>query len=142
LLRFDVQSTKENVMTRVSSTLALLAVAALAGCATYRVTPPAQAPVTSSSGAPVLSSTGPVTSAAPSTAAHPGLRPGYGVVEAISLVNPPSASTGGGPAVASAPYRLTVRMDDNSVQWMDVTDRDYRVGDRLQIAGDNRIMKM
>jgi hypothetical protein len=143
LLRFDVHSTKENVMTRVSTTVALLAVAALAGCATYRVTPPAaQAPVTSSSGAPVLSSSGPVTSAAPNTAARPGLRLGYGVVEAISLVNPPSASTGGGPAVASAPYRLTVRMDDNSVQWMDVTDRDYRVGDRLQITPDNRIMKM
>ena len=131
-------------MTRLSSTgalAALAAVAALSGCATYKVQPAPQAPVTSSSGAPVISSSGPVTSSAPAPAVRAGLRPGYGVVESISLVNPPSASTGG-PAVVSAPYRLTVRMDDNTVQWMDVTDRDYRVGDRLQISADNRILKM
>ncbi len=128
-------------MTRFSALTAVLAVAALAGCATYRVQQPPQAPVTSSSGAPVLSSSGPVTSAAPAATVHPGLRAGYGVVESISLVNPPSASAGG-PATVSAPYRLTVRMDDNSVQWIDVTDRDYRVGDRLQISADNRILKM
>ena len=128
-------------MTRLSSIAALLAITAVAGCATYRVQQPAQAPVTSSTGAPVMSSSGPVTSSAPAPAVQASLRPGYGVVESISLVNPPSASTGG-PAVASAPYRLTVRMDDNTVQWMDVTDRDYRVGDRLQINADNRILKM
>ena len=126
-------------MTRLSSSIALLAVAALAGCATYKVEPVQQAPVRSSTGAPVMSSGAPVTSAAPAPIA--GLRAGYGVVESISLVNPPSASTGG-PAVVSAPYRLTVRMDDNSVQWLDVTDRDYRVGDRLQISADNRILRM
>src|SRR5262245_30069971 len=103
-------------MTRFSSTIALLAVAALAGCASYKVEPVAQAPVRSSTGAPVMSSTTPVTSAAPAPVA--GLRAGYGVVESISPVNPPSASTGG-PAIVSAPYRLTVRMDDNSVQWLD-----------------------
>jgi hypothetical protein len=125
-----------------STTLAgLAALVALAGCATYRVTPPAQAPVTSSSGAPVMSSSGPVTSAAPAATVRPGLRAGNGVVESISLVNPPSASAGG-PAVISAPYRLTVRMDDNTVQWIDVAERDYRVGDRLQINADNRILKM
>jgi len=128
-------------MTRLSSIAALLAITAVAGCATYRVQQPAQAPVTSSTGAPVMSSSGPVTSSAPAPAVQASLRPGYGVVESISLVNPPSASTGG-PAVVSAPYRLTVRMDDNTVQWMDVTDRDYRVGDRLQINADNRILKM
>jgi hypothetical protein len=85
------------------------------------------------------SSAAPVTSSTPATPAH--VRPGYGVIEAISLVNPPSASAGG-PAVVSAPYRLTVRMDDNSVQWLDVADRDYRVGDRLQISADNHILRM
>jgi hypothetical protein len=33
-------------------------------------------------------------------------------------------------------------MDDNTVQWIDVTERDYRVGDRLQVSADNRILKM
>jgi len=127
-------------MIRLSSLATLLAIAAVAGCSTNRVQPSPQAPVTSSSGAPVMSSSGPVMSSAPATAARVGLRPGYGVVESISLVNPPSSSAGG-PSVA-APYRLTVRMDDNTVQWIDVTDRDYRVGDRLQIGADNTIMKM
>ena len=126
-------------MTRFSSTLALVAVADLAACTTNKIEPSPQAPVRSSTGAPVMSSSVPVTSSAPASVA--GLRAGYGVVESISLVNPPSASTGG-PAVVSAPYRLTVRMDDNSVQWLDVTDRDYRVGDRLQISADNRILRM
>ena len=101
-------------MTRFSSTAAVLAVAALAaaGCTTYKVEPAPRAPVTSSTGAPVMSSSAPVASAAPAPQA--GLRSGYGVVESISLVNPPSASTGG-PAVVSAPYRLTVRMDDNKI---------------------------
>ena len=124
-------------MTRLSSLATVLAIAAVAGCSTNKVQPSPQAPVTSSFGAPVMSSSGPVTSTAPIQA---GLRPGYGVVESISLVNPPSASTGG-PTVA-APYRLTVRMDDNTVQWIDVTDRDYRVGDRLQINANNTIMRM
>ena len=128
-------------MTRLSSLATLLAVAAVAGCTTYKVQPSPQAPVTSSSGAPVMSSSGPVTSTAPATAARVGLRPGYGVVESISLVNPPSASAGA-PATIAAPYRLTVRMDDSTVQWIDVTDRDYRIGDRLQINADNTIMKM
>jgi len=132
---------KEIAMMRSITLPALAAVAVLAGCATYRVTPPPQAPVVSSTGAPVMSSSGPVTSAAPAATARAGLRTGYGVVESISLVNPPSASAGG-PAVISAPYRLTVRMDDNSVQWIDVADRDYRIGDRLQINADNRILKM
>jgi len=127
-------------MTRLSSLATVLAIAAVAGCSTNKVQPSPQAPVTSSFGAPVMSSSGPVTSTAPATAIQAGLRPGYGVVESISLVNPPSASTGG-PTVA-APYRLTVRMDDNTVQWIDVTDRDYRVGDRLQINANNTIMRM
>jgi hypothetical protein len=118
---------------------ALFGLAALAGCATYETTP--QAPVLSSSGTPVLSASGtPVTSAAPATPARVAARPGFGVVESVSLVNPPSASTGA-PMTVSAPYRLTVRMDDASVQWIDVNDRDFRVGDRVELTGDGRIIK-
>ena len=83
------------------------------------------------------------------SAAEPGQRPGYGVVEAVTPVQAPaplakrpapieeSASSG-----ASAPprtvYRVRVRMDDGSVQVRELRAREFKAGDRVLLtnAGD------
>jgi hypothetical protein len=139
--------------------LPVFAVAAigLAGCTTYYDPPPA-APVTTTSGAPVVSaatspapvtssSAAPVTSAsaAPVVSAQPAsaYRPGYGIVESISLVTLPASAAAGGtlPPVVSGPYRVTLRMDDGSIQTMIVDNRAFLVGDRVQIMSDGRLIR-
>ena len=124
---------------------------ALAGCTTYYDPPPA-APVTSSSGAPVLSaaSGAPAVSAgasipAPVASASPTSmqRTGQGIVESISLVTLPASAAAGGtlPPVVSGPYRVTVRMDDGSIQTMIVDNRAFLAGDRVQIMSDGRLIR-
>ena len=68
-------------------------------------------------------------------------RPGAGTVESVSLMHlAPSASAG-----ASAPertsYRLSVRMDDGTVQSIDQDNRAFMVGDRVDIASTGRITR-
>ncbi|HZQ72860.1 MAG TPA: hypothetical protein VFB08_08080 [Burkholderiales bacterium] len=74
-------------------------------------------------------------------------RLGTGVVEAVSLLPAPligeraSASTGGS-LPPHAAYRLSVRMDDGSVQVIDQDSRDFQVGDRVRITGSGRALRM
>ena len=85
-------------MQRFALPLAAFALAGLAGCTTYYDPPPAQ-PVTTTGGAPVVSSSSsaPVVAAAPAATAQTGAyRPGYGIVESISLVTLPASATAGG----------------------------------------------
>lgn len=135
--------------------LALLLPLALAACATHEVVP--QAPVTTSSGAPVTTGSGaPLTSSAdtgriavvPATpapsAAVPALRPGYGIVEGVSLVYQapaPSASAGGTAPAVPGPYRLMLRMDDGTAQNIVQDYRGFLVGDRVQVTADGRILR-
>src|SRR4029453_13191963 len=97
-------------MSRLTLSIWTLAVLGIAGCAT-RYDPAPATPVTTTSGAPVTSST---SAAAPAG----GPRAGYGIIESISLVNPPASAAAGGtqPPAASGPYRITARMDDGSVR--------------------------
>ena len=156
-------------MARLSMPLAALLATGLAGCSTYdpyySSTPvPAQPVVTAVPAAPATAVTtapagqvvvapaanAPVTTApalaAPATAsavpAVPTYRTGSGTVESVSAVRvaPPSASAG-----ASAPghtaYRLSVRMDDGTVQSIDQDNRSFMVGDRVQITNAGSVVR-
>jgi hypothetical protein len=70
-------------------------------------------------------------------------RSGYGIVESISLVTLPASAAAGGtlPPVVSGPYRITMRMDDGSIQTMVVDNRAFLVGDRVQIMSDGRLIR-
>jgi hypothetical protein len=130
--------------------LCTFAAIGLAGCTTYYDPPPAT-PVTTTSGAPVASaaSSAPVVSSgsSPVVAAAPAsssaYRSGYGIVESISLVTLPASAAAGGtlPPVVSGPYRITMRMDDGSIQTMVVDNRAFLVGDRVQIMSDGRLIR-
>jgi hypothetical protein len=136
-------------MSRFALPLCTVAAVGLAGCTTYYDPPPAT-PVTTTSGAPVVSaapstpvvssgSSAPVVAATPASA-H---RYGYGIVESIGLVTLPASAAAGGtlPPVASGPYRITMRMDDASVQTIIVDNRAFLVGDRVQITSDGRLIR-
>jgi hypothetical protein len=121
-------------------------------------TPPARTPAptasTNMSAAPGSVSAAPVASAplsgnvasgtAPGTVAY---RPGNGVIESMSLVyqpitRPTSASSGGSIAPDPGPYRMTVRMEDGSLQSLVVDNRSFMVGDRIQLTADGRVNRM
>jgi len=130
--------------------------AALAACATQEPATP-QAPVATGSGVPAVSGSGAlVTSSAdtgrvvavPATPAPsvavPALRPGYGIVEGVSLVYQaptPSASAGGTAPAVPGPYRLMLRMDDGTAQNIVQDYRGFLVGDRVQVTADGRILR-
>jgi hypothetical protein len=132
-------------MARIALPLSILAAAALAACATpepeqvYRASPT----IGSATGQPVLIASGPVQPGTVITPATSVFKPGNGVVESIAAVHivpAPSASTG-----ASAPerlaYRLTIKMDDGTLQAVDQDNRGFQVGDRVQVAADGRVNK-
>jgi hypothetical protein len=135
---------------------ALLTVCVLGGtaCAVYEEPPPQyQEPARTSTAVPLPAPTrayGPATeapvTAAPVAAAPLGTayRPGYGVVESITLVRPaPSAAAGGSVAAAGHPtYQLNVRMDDGSVQSVLRDNRSILVGDRVHLTNDGRVLRL
>jgi hypothetical protein len=142
-------------MNRLALTFSALA---LAGCTTYYEPPPRGA-VTTTSGAPVVSAgssvppSAPVVAAAPAATATvtpapapsvpPPYRAGFGIIESVSLVTLPASAAAGGtlPPVTSGPYRLTVRMDDGSIQTMIIDSRTLLVGDRVQLMSDGRLLR-
>jgi hypothetical protein len=131
-------------MKNLALSASVLALAGLAGCTTYYDPAPAT-PVTTTSGAAVVSASAPpvVVSPAPSSTAFSAFRTGYGIVESISLVTLPASATAGGtlPAVVSGPYRVTVRMDDASIQTLVLDNRAFLVGDRVQIMSDGKLIR-
>jgi hypothetical protein len=104
--------------------------------------PAAPAPVTV---APLSANVAPASgTVAPGTI---GYRAGYGVIESISLVyQPRPASASAGASVSNTPdpgpYRMTVRMDDGSLQSMVVDSRTFMVGDRVQMMNDGRVARL
>ena len=93
------------------------------------------APVVAAGGAPATV----VVPAATST-----FQAGNGTVTAVSLVQvAPSASAGSstGSVVTRSAYRLTLRMDDGTVQTLDQDSGAFRVGDRVEITRDARIIR-
>jgi hypothetical protein len=95
------------------------------------------APVVAAGSAPVATA---VVPAATST-----FQAGNGTVTAVSLVQvtPASASTGSsvGSVATRSAYRLTIRMDDGTVQTLDQDSGGFRVGDRVEITRDAHIIR-
>lgn len=84
-------------------------------------------------------------SAAPAPAAtQPAVvyRTGTGVVQSVQELNVPlpSASAGASTPVATTVYRLTVRMDDGTMQAIDQDSRAFRAGDHVRITADGHVM--
>lgn len=142
-------------MARIATTLSVLAVAGLAGCATYYDAPPPGA-VTTTTGAPVVSSGSSVPPAVVTTPAPiittpaplAAYRAGNGIIESIGLVTlppagwPASAAAGGTvPAAAPGPYRITLRMDDGTIQTLIQDTRAFLVGDRINLSSDGRLLR-
>jgi len=132
---------------RSAALLALLA-AGLAACGTtYDDPPPARvAPAPVISAPPVVAvAPGPAPSTPVALAALKAgsYRAGSGLLESIGLVTlpPASAAAGASAAPAPGPYRLTLRMDDGSIQTVIADTRAVLVGDRLQITSDGRLIR-
>lgn len=123
--------------------LAFVAATGLAACASYEE----PAPVSAVPVAPAA----PVVRTPPSTSTPVALatlragtyRSGSGILESIGLVTlpPSSASAGATAAPAPGPYRLTIRMDDGTIQTLIQDTRALLVGDRLQITQDGRLAR-
>jgi hypothetical protein len=147
-------------MARIALPLTLASLALLGACATDydRGTPVAAAPVVSGSGAVVSSGTvvapavvsgQPVLIAstpAPGAVIVPSTAPfkaGMGTVEAVQVVHITSAASAS--AGSSAPdrlaYRLTLKMDDGSLQAVDQDNRNFAVGDRVEIASNGVVVR-
>jgi hypothetical protein len=113
----------------------------LAGCTTYSDPPPA-ATMRTTDGAPVVSaSAAPVGTTA--SAGASAYRPGLGIIESIALVSLPAAASAGGtlPPVVTGPYRISLRMDDGTVQTIVVDNRAFLVGDRVRVMPDGRLVR-
>jgi hypothetical protein len=125
--------------------LASLSAAALvAGCYTERYPgegpghdQPVLAPVTQ--GAAVTSSNGaPVLSSADTNA--PLYRVGFGTVEAVSMV-PGGSAAAGGTVVVPRGYELRIHMDDNSMQNIVQDNPNFRVGDRVEVTSNRIVLR-
>lgn len=137
-------------MSKFSLPLSAITIALLAGCAAESRVAPAPAPVvvqpsqptaavvtapaTTTAAAPTVivppSGTAPVVVAA---AAPQALRAGTGKIEQI--INLP-ASAAAGSSVPGATKRVTVRMDDGSLQYLDTAAADISIGERVSITND------
>jgi hypothetical protein len=70
-------------------------------------------------------------------------RAGQGVVVASEQARQPISAAAGGTASAAstmpANYRLTIRMDDGTMQYVDTDNRDITVGSRVSLGADRTI---
>jgi hypothetical protein len=109
-------------MTRTAASLAILALG-LAACASNAPSTP--------------------TTIAPNELAY---RAGQGIVIAAMPARAPISAAAGGTATAAgtppATQRLEVRMDDGSLQYVDVDTSDIPVGTRVQLGGDHTIRRL
>jgi len=67
-------------------------------------------------------------------------QPGSGTVTAVTSTPRPVRSGAGATAAPSAPsYRLTIRMDNGTVQYLDTDSADFRPGSRIELLPDRSI---
>ena len=74
----------------------------------------------------------------------PAYRAGTGTVESIALVHvatAPSSPAAGGSVAAVPSYRLSMRMDDGTVQSLDQASRNFLVGDRVEVTNGGQVMR-
>jgi hypothetical protein len=130
-------------MARIATAFAVLGIAGLAACSTYdpyySSTPNPNPPTAAVTPAPVVVVPAAPVVAVPATSA--AYRTGMGTVESVSRVNAAtSASTGASSATYPA-YRLSIRMDDGSVQTIDQDNRAFMVGDRVEVTSGGRVVR-
>lgn len=72
--------------------------------------------------------------------------PGQGEVIAATQARPPISAAAGGTATAvgttPANYRLQIRMDDGSMQYVDTDSAEIPVGSRVELGADHTIRKL
>ena len=127
-----------------SIALSALAAAVLVACGSTYEEPTSVAPVTTVPPVVKAPTSSPSTPAALATLERGSYQPGTGILESIGLVTLPpssSASAGGTAAPAPGPYRLTLRMDDGTIQTLVQDTRALLVGDRVQITEDGRLIR-
>ena len=75
----------------------------------------------------------------------PAYRAGTGTVESIALVHvataPSSPAAAGGSAAAVPSYRLSMRMDDGTVQSLDQGSRNFLIGDRVEVTNGGQVVR-
>ena len=135
-------------MNRLALPLSAIAIAVLAGCASESRVAPAPAPVVVQPAAPAAVITAPATTAAAPTVVVPSagtapvvvaspapqaLRAGTGRID--SIINLP-ASAAAGSSVPGATKRITIRMDDGSLQYLDTAAADIAIGERVSLTND------
>lgn len=72
-------------------------------------------------------------------------RPGTGTVEYVTRVETGGTAAAGGTAgriVDGVAYRLTVRMDDGSVQTVLQDSAGFSVGDRVRLSQDGMVIRL
>lgn len=127
-------------MSRIVLSFSSAVALALAGCTTY-YDPPSASTMRTTDGAPVVSASASPVAAASSTPAR-AHRAGFGIIESIALATPAASASAGGTAPAvSGPYRVTLRMEDGSMQTMTVDNRAFLVGDRVQVLPDGKLVR-
>ena len=77
-----------------------------------------------------------ITTPAPTSAPVSVLAPGTGTVQAIAA-NPPSAAAGG----SAAGQEIQLRMDDGTVQWVNVQGATFQPGQRVTVTADGRVLR-
>ena len=135
-------------MNKLALALPLAAAAALAGCAAPEEPRPvapvtSSAPVTSGSGAPVVSSTSGAAPVSRQVVVVPAavLRPGTGVVDSVSAI-PALGAASAGASQPTGASRLGIRMSDGTMQYVDYADRDISVGQRIELTSDGFIRRL
>jgi hypothetical protein len=133
-------------MNKLAIALPIAAAAALAGCAVPEEPRPvapviSSAPVTSASGAPVVSSTTPPVARQVVVVPAAVLRPGTGVVDSVSAV-PTLGAASAGASQPSGASRLAIRMSDGTMQYVDYAERDISVGQRVELTSDGFIRRL
>ena len=145
-------------MARISVAIPLFALAALGGCATYDEGYGTAAPVAAAatpSGAIVTVPSATVTAPGTAIVSNPGtvavvpapansFHTGYGMIDSVSQLRivPPASASAGSSSPPFMAYRLTLRMDDGTMQTLDQDNRSFMVGDRVQITPDGHIVRM
>ncbi|MBV9189631.1 MAG: hypothetical protein JOZ85_04055 [Betaproteobacteria bacterium] len=136
-------------MNRLALPLSAIAIAILAGCAAESRVAPAPAPVTvtPAPAAAVVTAPATTTAAAPTVVvpaagtapvvvASPAPQPLRAGTGAISQIINLPASAAAGSSVPGATKRITIRMDDGSLQYLDTAATDLSIGERVSLTND------
>jgi hypothetical protein len=126
-------------MNKIVIVSSVVAFAALVGCRSDPVAP-APAPIVVTPPPAVVTTPPPAVVTTPPPAvvvsATP-VRPGFGRVESIAAV-PPSASAAAGGATMR---RLSIKMEDGTLQLVDTVAGNIAIGDRVELTSDGKIRR-